>query len=307
MGSRNEVLQSGATGFAAGHACGGRWKGTPLVEFRGKAVAITGAASGIGREIARAFAQRGADLALADIDGEGLLRVEEELRSRGCKVYTQVVDVSVSRDMEDFRDRVYTEMGRVDILCNNAGVAVGGRLEDISLADWEWILGIDLWGVIYGCHYFYPRMIQQGGGHIVNVASNAGLFPSPGVAPYSAAKYGVVGFSETLRAEAALHGINVSVVCPGLVATSITRTARISSGSRTMGPQELLQTMDRFYQRYTHTPESVARAVVRGVERNRGVILVGAESYLMDILHRLSRRFFDLLIRAITWFVFERM
>jgi NAD(P)-dependent dehydrogenase (short-subunit alcohol dehydrogenase family) len=277
------------------------------MDFSHKVVAVTGAASGIGREIARAYAARGADLALADINGEGLLQIKDELEAQGCKVYAQVVDVSQAQQVEDFCDKVYEEMGRVDILCNNAGVAVGGRMEDISLEDWEWIVGINLWGIIYGCHYFYPRMIEQGGGgHIVNTATNAGLFPAPGVAPYCTAKYGVVGFSETLRAEAALHGIRVSVLCPGLIATNITKTARISSGTKAMSPEELLKMMDRFYHRFTPSPDRAAKAVIKGVERNRGVILVCPESYIQDILHRLSRRLFGLLIK-ITWNVFNRL
>jgi len=277
------------------------------MDFNRKVVVVTGAASGIGREIAQAFALRGADLALADINGEGLLQVKEELEFQGSKVYAQVVDVSVAEQVEDFCDNTYREMGRVDVLCNNAGVAVGGRMEDISLEDWEWIVGINLWGVIYGCHCFYPRMIEQGGGgHIMNTASNAGLFPAPGVAPYCTAKYGVVGFSETLRAEASLHGIGVSVLCPGLIATDITKTARISSGTSTMSPQELLKMMDGFYHRFTPAPDRTARAVIKGVERNRGVVLVCPESYIQDILHRLSRRLFGFLIK-ITWYVFNKL
>ena len=277
------------------------------MEFNRKVVVVTGAASGIGREIARAFAARGADLALADINEEGLLAVKEELESQGRKVYAQVVDVSVAEQVEDFCDNTYREMGRVNVLCNNAGVAVGGRMEEISLEDWEWIIGINLWGVIYGCHYFYPSMIEQGdGGHIVNTSSNTGLFPAPGVSPYCTAKYAVVGLSETLRAEAALHRIGVSVLCPGLIATDITKTARISTGTSRMSPEELLEMMDGFYHRFTASPNRAARAVIKGVERNRGVILVCPESYIQDILHRLSRRLFGFFIK-VTWSVFNRL
>jgi len=197
------------------------------MDFRDKVVVVTGAASGIGREIALAFAGRGARLALADISEEGLRKVRDELEDLGNQVYAQEVDVSIAVDVGDFCDNVYREMGRVDILCNNAGVALGGELQDISLEDWEWIVGVNLWGVIHGCHYFYPRMIAQGGGgQIVNVASGLGLVPAPGSIPYVTTKHGVVGLSETLRAEAALHGIGVTAVCPGFILTGIYRDAR---------------------------------------------------------------------------------
>ena len=136
------------------------------MDYSGKIVAITGAASGIGREIARAFAARGADLSLADIDEGGLQETGDELESRGRKVYAQAVDVSAAEEVESFCDNTYREMGRVDILCNNAGIGLTGRLEDTTLEDWREIVDIDLWGVVYGCHYFYPRMIEQGGGGI---------------------------------------------------------------------------------------------------------------------------------------------
>jgi NAD(P)-dependent dehydrogenase (short-subunit alcohol dehydrogenase family) len=269
-------------------------------EYQGKAVVVTGAASGIGRELARAFSQRGADLALADINEEGILAVKEELESRGSKVYAQVVDVSQAHQVEDFCAKIYREMGRVDVLCNNAGRGMVGRPEDITLEDWEWMMETNLWGVIYGCHFFYPRMIEQGGGgHIINTASSAGLVPAPLVAtPYVCTKYGVVGFSETLRAEAALHGIGVSVICPGLVDTDIFRTTRMKTGARNLPPEELRKWMMRIFKRRNYPPSRVAEAAVKAVKRNRGVVPVCPEAYVMDIVHRLSRRVFDSYRRA---------
>ncbi|MBN2025752.1 MAG: SDR family NAD(P)-dependent oxidoreductase [Actinobacteria bacterium] len=259
-------------------------------DFNGKIVVVTGAASGIGRELARSFAGRGAKLALVDSDGEGLGKLREELEARGNDIYTWVVDVSVAEEVEDLCAQVYEKMGRVDVLCNNAGVAVGGWMEDVSIDDWMWQLGPNFWGVIYGCHYFYPRMIAQGGGgHIVNTASGAGLVPLPLTVAYNTTKFAVVGFSETLRAEAAQHGIGVSAVCPGFVATNVVRNARIVSGTERSSPEELRQRIERFFVRRNYTPDRVAAAVVKGVERNRSIIVMGPETRLGDFSMRLSR------------------
>jgi NAD(P)-dependent dehydrogenase (short-subunit alcohol dehydrogenase family) len=180
-------------------------------------VVVTGAGSGIGRAIARSYAKRGADLVLADINEESLLDAKREFESPGIRVYAQVTDVTMADDIASLCENSYRIMGRCDVLVNNAGVAMFGLVEQTSLSDWKWLLDVNLWGVIYGCHYFYPRMIEQGGGgHIVNVSSAAGLGPIPAQVAYCASKYAVVGLSETLRGEGALNGIGVSVICPSL-------------------------------------------------------------------------------------------
>jgi len=264
------------------------------MDFNGKVVAITGAASGIGRETALAFARRGARLAVADIDGQRLQGVRQELEGMGAECITRVVDVSDAQQVEEWCEDVYREMGRVDVLYNNAGIGIAGRLEDVSLEDWEWIVGVNLWGVIHGCHYFYPRMVAQGGGgHIVNTASGAGLAPLPQMTAYCCTKYAVVGFSETLRAEAAQHGIGVSVICPGIVDTPITRSAKLCSPTDSSTTQELQERLVRIYGRRGYTPDRVAAAVVKAVERNKGVVPVCPETYLGDWLHRLSRKLND--------------
>lgn len=257
--------------------------------FRNKVAVVTGAASGIGKAVAAAFARRGAELALADVDSKALDRAREELRSHGVRVYAQRVDVSDATQVEDFCENVYREFGRVDVLCNNAGVSVGGRFEDISLEDWEWIMGVNLRGVVNGCHYFYPRMVEQGAGHIVNISSGLALAPLPGSVPYCTTKYGILGLSETLRAEAARHNIGVTVVCPGFILTNIFRSSR----QRTIAPGDTHEASvartEKLLARRRYDAERVAEKVIEAVEKNRGVVPLCWEVRLGDAIHRLSR------------------
>lgn len=276
-----------------------------MKDFTAKAVVVTGAASGIGREIALAFARRGARLAVGDINEAGLQEVRQELEGLGAEPHVSTVDVSDAERVAEWCDEVYTVMERVDVLCNNAGIGMGGRFEDVTMEDWKWIIGVNLWGVVHGCHFFYPRMIAQGGGgHIVNTASGAGLAPLPLMTAYCCTKYAVVGLSETLRAEAALHGIGVSAICPGIVDTPITRSAKLCSGTDRSTPQELQERIVRIYGRRGYTPDRVAAAVVEAVEGNKGVVRVCPETYLGDWLHRASRRINDaLLARSVKLFL----
>ncbi|MEW6555182.1 MAG: SDR family NAD(P)-dependent oxidoreductase [Actinomycetota bacterium] len=263
-------------------------------DFRGKVVVITGAANGIGREMARSFARRGARLVMVDIDGQNLRAAAGELEGAGAEATACVVDVSSAEEVADLCDDVYAALGRVDVLCNNAGVAAAGDFEAMSLDDLGWVIDVNLRGVIHGCHYFYPRMIAQGGGgHIVNTASSGGLAPFMALAVYCCTKYGVVGLSETLRAEAALHGIGVSAICPAAIATDIVLRGRIRSHSTRSTPEKLAAVTNAMIKRRAIAPGRVAEAAVKAVERDRGVVVVGPEAYLMDWTHRLSRRMFD--------------
>lgn len=271
-----------------------------MEDFNGRVVVITGAASGIGREMALAFARRGARIAACDIDGESLGAVRSELEAVGCEVYTEVVDVSKAWQVEEFSQNVYRDLDRVDVLCNNAGIAVGGAFEDIALEDWDRIIGVNLEGVVNGCYYFYPRMIEQGGGHIVNTSSGAGLAPLPALSPYNCTKFGVVGFSETLRSEGAIHGIGVSVLCPGIVATNITGTATLCSGTDNTEADAFMERVHRFFQRKGYPPSRIADAVIRGVEKNKGVIIYGWETHLIDILYRFSRGLYVFFLKTLT-------
>jgi short-subunit dehydrogenase len=264
-----------------------------MKDLKDKVVVITGAASGIGLEMARAFAREGSKLALADINASGLEAVRKDFESLGrTTVYTQVVDVTKKEQVEDFCNKVYENMGRVDVLCNNAGVGWAGKFEDWSLEDWEKIIAVNLWSVIYGCHYFYPRMIKQGGGgHIVNTASGAGLAPLPMMSAYCCTKFAVEGFTETLRAEAALNGIGVTSLCPGIVKTNITVTGKMFSSTANKKPHEFMKKLDGFYAKRNYTPDRVAKKVVKAVKKNTAVLLVCPETHMGDLTHKLSRTF----------------
>ena len=227
---------------------------------------------------------------LADINADALGESCDEFSAMGCRTVSRVVDVRNPDDVASLCESTYEEMGRCDVLVNNAGVAMFGYMENMSLEDWHWVLDVNLWGMIHGCHFFYPRMIEQGGGgHIVNISSAAGLGPIPTQTAYCASKYGVVGLSETLRGEAALHGIGVTAICPSLVTTNIAKSVRwrMETAKSPTG-EHLTAKSVRLSDRRNYSPDKVGEHVVRAVEKNKGILPVGAEAYLMDYAHRLA-------------------
>lgn len=278
-----------------------------MKELMNKIVVITGAASGIGLEMARAFAREGARLVLADINAAGLEGVRKDFEAMGRTVYTQVVDVTKQEQVKDFCDKVYESTGRVDVLCNNAGVGWAGKFEDWTLESWEQIIAINLWSVIYGCHYFYPRMIAQGGGHIVNTASGAGLHPAPLLSAYCTTKHGVVGFTETLRAEAALNGIDVTCVCPGIVKTNITVTGKVFSSTAKSNAEQLTKKLDDFYIKAAMKPDYVAKQIVKAVKKNTAVLRIGPDEFFNDNIHRMSRALHSFVTQKTIKLVLDRL
>lgn len=256
--------------------------GLPRGRFDDKAVLVTGAGSGIGRETALAFAARGAKLFLCDVDEVGLEQSAQAALRSGGVVRTFVVDVSKRAKMAAFADAVHEEVEAIDVLVNNAGVGLGGGFLDTSLDDWEWLIAINQWGVIHGCHFFLPRMVERKrGGHVVNVASAAGLLATAELAAYSTTKYAVVGLGEALREELREHRIFVSTICPGAINTPITRTARLR-GTDIPSRERLVA----LYQFRNYGPEKVAAAIVDAVLRNRGLVPVTPEAWAVYALKR---------------------
>ena len=257
-------------------------------DLTGKWALVTGAGSGIGRATALALARRGADLVLCDIDENGLKRTQDAAVSLDRKTVTQRVDVSRREEMASFADAVHHEIEAVDILVNNAGVALGASFEETQLEDWDWIIGINLFGVIHGQHYFVPRMAARGrGGHVVNIASMAGLLAMRSLSAYCTTKFAVVGLSEALRAELEPHGIGVTAVCPGFVDTAIIESARMrGEAARALSQQEITD----FVARRKHTPERVAQQILRAIQRNRAVAPVFPEAWLGYYMKRFTPR-----------------
>jgi NAD(P)-dependent dehydrogenase (short-subunit alcohol dehydrogenase family) len=191
----------------------------------GKTALVTGAGSGIGRATALACARRGARMMICDLDERGLQATADDIAALGVAVTAKRVDVADPEAMRAFAAAVHAEVEAVDLLINNAGVAIGGGFLHTSLEDWNWIVSINVMGVVHGCHFFVPAMVARArGGHVVNIASAAGYLANAALAAYSTTKFAVVGLSEALQDELAPHRISVTTICPGLINTPIHAT-----------------------------------------------------------------------------------
>lgn len=198
-----------------------------MQDLAGKTAFVTGGASGMGLAMVRSFAAAGMKVAVADVEIHALEQVAEEFRASNGAVITLPLDVTDRTAVERAADATESAFGQVHVVCNNAGVAVGGSIETMSYADWDWVLGVNIDGVVNGVQTFVPRLLAHGeGGHVVNTASMAGHIAVPGLSVYTLSKFAVVGLSEVMRADLAGRGIGVSVLCPGVVRTNIFDSGR---------------------------------------------------------------------------------
>jgi short-subunit dehydrogenase len=248
--------------------------------FDGKVVVITGAGSGIGRELALNLAARGAVLALSDKDEVGLLETAERCTARHAReVRTDKLDVSDREAMRHYAASVREEQGRVNVVVNNAGVALHGDFEETSYEDFEWLMGVNFWGVVQGTKEFLPHLIHSGDGHLVNISSLFGLMGMPGEAAYNAAKFGVRGFTEAVRMEmlVAGHPVRVSCVHPGGIKTAIARSAR------TTASQDPVAVARLFDKKLAKTSaETAAQVIVDGMLKDKARIVVGSDAKVLD-------------------------
>ena len=253
-------------------------------------VLITGAGSGLGRAMALRFARDGRHVAVTDVDADRAEAVLGEIREAGGDGFAQALDVSRQPDWDAACQRVLTEWGGLGVLVNNAGVAAAGNLEQTPLSDWEWVVDIDLMGVVRGCHRFLPMMREQGHGHVVNVASFAGLAGAPGIAAYGTAKAGVVALSEQLRAELHGSGIGVSLLCPAFVTTRLMENFRAPDDSYRARVERWMATSGV-------SAEDVADEVADAVEHDRFLVLTHRNTRWAWRLKRwLPERYFRLLV-----------
>jgi 2-hydroxycyclohexanecarboxyl-CoA dehydrogenase len=237
----------------------------------GKVAVITGAGSGIGRATALRFARSGASVVAVDIDADGAQKTATQC---GADATSFHCDVAEREAVVALAARIEHELGPVDVLVNNAGVGVAGPFLQNTLEDWEWLRGVNLDGVVHGCHAFGHRMVRRGRGHVVNVASGAGYTPNRNMAAYCASKAAVIMLSQCLRADWASSGVGVSVICPGLIKTPIASKTRMVGSMQ--GKRDAALRLFRF----GHPPDLVAKAIAGAVERNREVVPVGIESSL---------------------------
>lgn len=265
-----------------------------MEQLQGNVAVVTGAASGIGLAMSRAFGAEGMKLVMSDIEGERLEAAANDLRANGTEVLTVRANVAKSDEVEALANATFDHYGAAHVVCNNAGVEVLGQVWEHTLDDWRWVMDVNLWGVIYGQHYFLPRMMQQGSeGHIVNTASMAGLTTSPFMSVYDVTKFGVMALSEATFKDLQVAGspIGVTVVCPGLIRTEILHADRNRPEERAETPQysEATQAFRKNFRTILeggYGPEEVARQVLESVKTGQFYCIPAQEQIFQGALTR---------------------
>jgi butyryl-CoA dehydrogenase len=268
-----------------------------MKNFDGRVAAVTGAASGIGRALARQLSARGAHLALADIDDDGLAETVKLCAGDAVQVTSCHLDVADRDAVHEWADEVAADHGSVNLIFNNAGVSLIASVQSMSYEDMDWLMGINFWGVVHGTKAFLPHLKAAGEGHVINVSSVFGLISLPTQSAYGAAKFAVRGFTDALRLELEMEGSGVSctTVYPGGVKTSISRNARMDASAAAMvGSPEAAHT--RFDRTALTTAERAAEVILGAVEHNRRRVLIGPDAKAFDLLSRLPAGVYQRLI-----------
>ncbi len=255
-----------------------------MTEIKGKLAIVTGAASGIGRGTALELARRGARLAISDLDRAGLAETAKRIEAMGTTVTTYLLDVADGDAVYAFAQEIETTHGGADIVVNNAGVAQIARVDELTYEDFEWVMNIDFWGMVYGTKAFLPQMQAKGAGHIVNVSSVFGIISVPTQAAYNSAKFAIRGFTEALRHEMKGTEIKVSCVHPGGIKTNIVRNARFLQSTQATAREDAASGFDKLAMT---TPEKAGRVIVNGIAKNKPRILIGIDAKIIDWMQRL--------------------
>lgn len=274
-----------------------------MKDFNDKVAAITGAASGMGRELAVELAGRGCGLSLSDVNVAGLEETAALARAKGVKVTTAQLDVSNRDAVYAWAEQTAKDHGKVNLVFNNAGVALNAPLESISQKDFEWIVGINFWGVVYGSQAFLPHLKASGDGHIINTSSLFGLIGTPGTGAYSATKFAVRGYTESLRIELDMMDCGVSATCvhPGGIRTAINNNARIGDGVEKLMGVSADKARERFDKMLnTTTANKAARIILKAVEKNSRRVVVGPDAKAMDVVVRMLGSAYQPLVSANT-------
>lgn len=259
-----------------------------MKSYKDKVAAITGAGSGIGRATALMLAEQGCHLALSDVDEKGLLETVAQIH--GVRCTHQVVDVASRDAVYQWADQVYADHGCINIIMNNAGVALGDTVENMKYDDFEWLMNINFWGVVYGTKAFLPYLKQSGDGHVINISSVFGLIGVPTQSAYNAAKFAVRGFTESLREELEIEGscVKATSVHPGGIKTNIARNSRMGNVSNISGQLSDPERAAKNFEKVARTtPTEAAKIILDGVKKNKARILVGFDAHVIDGMQRL--------------------
>lgn len=256
--------------------------------FTGKTAIVTGAGSGIGRELALQLAEKGCRLAITDISEKRIQAVAEEVKKLNARCSYYIVDHSEPGSTRGFAADFFKDFSHVDILCLNAGVGVGGPALETTIEDWEWVMSVNVHGNVYMLDSFLKPMTERMSGSILFTASGAGLIGIPGMSAYCSSKFAVVGMAESLRAELKEYNIGVSTLCPGLVKTNILNDARLNTGNGDESNHEARSIINAFYDEYGSTADRVAADGLKAVEKNIGVMVSPVNVYAPWLTKRFS-------------------